>query len=87
MFGVLIIVFIILAATPAGFPFKKDVAAQRYYVLVNFIGLFRLQIIKLEFIPSTLNAHFTMRTTRLQMRVVSIYNLSSQDTLNCTTRH
>ncbi|EDW09414.1 uncharacterized protein Dmoj_GI19044 [Drosophila mojavensis] len=33
MFGVLIIVFIILAATPAGFPFKKDVAAQRYYVL------------------------------------------------------
>ncbi|XP_068146181.1 endoplasmic reticulum metallopeptidase 1 [Drosophila tropicalis] len=33
MFGVLTIIFIILAATPAGFPFKKDVAAQRYYVL------------------------------------------------------
>ncbi|KAM8714026.1 hypothetical protein ACLKA7_014220 [Drosophila subpalustris] len=33
MFGVLTIIFIILAATPAGFPFKHEVAAQRYYVL------------------------------------------------------
>lgn len=41
MFGILIIVFIILAATPAGFPFKKDVAAQRYYVLVKSISLFK----------------------------------------------
>lgn len=45
IFGVLIIVFIILAATPAGFPFKKDVAAQRYYVLVNSINLFKPQIV------------------------------------------
>ncbi|XP_030558018.1 endoplasmic reticulum metallopeptidase 1 [Drosophila novamexicana] len=33
MFGVLTIIFIILAATPVGFPFKEDLAAQRYYVL------------------------------------------------------
>ncbi|KAH8300135.1 hypothetical protein KR044_010398 [Drosophila immigrans] len=33
MFGVITIIFIILAATPAGFPFKADVAAQRFYVL------------------------------------------------------
>lgn len=33
MFGVITIIFIILAATPAGFPFKAEVAAQRYYVL------------------------------------------------------
>ncbi|XP_062128855.1 endoplasmic reticulum metallopeptidase 1-like [Drosophila sulfurigaster albostrigata] len=33
MFGVITIIFIILAATPAGFPFKADVATQRYYVL------------------------------------------------------
>ncbi|KAH8270811.1 hypothetical protein KR018_005495, partial [Drosophila ironensis] len=30
-FGVITIIFIILAATPAGFPFAKDVAPQRYY--------------------------------------------------------
>ncbi|XP_032306435.1 endoplasmic reticulum metallopeptidase 1 [Drosophila ananassae] len=32
-FGVITIIFIILAATPAGFPFVKEVAPQRYYVL------------------------------------------------------
>jgi len=37
MFGVITIIFIILAATPAGFPFKAEVAAQRYYVLVRSI--------------------------------------------------
>lgn len=34
VFAVICIVFIIIAATPAGFPYKKDVAAQRFYVLV-----------------------------------------------------
>lgn len=34
-FGVITIIFIILAATPAGFPFVKEVAPQRYYVLVS----------------------------------------------------
>ncbi|XP_030388598.1 endoplasmic reticulum metallopeptidase 1 [Scaptodrosophila lebanonensis] len=33
LFGVLTVIFIIIAATPAGFPFKAEVAAQRYYVL------------------------------------------------------
>ncbi|KAH8270869.1 hypothetical protein KR018_008075, partial [Drosophila ironensis] len=32
-FAVITILFIILAATPAGFPFVKEVAPQRYYVL------------------------------------------------------
>ncbi|EDV35721.2 uncharacterized protein Dana_GF12331 [Drosophila ananassae] len=32
-FGVITIIFIILAATPAGFPFAKDVAPQRYYAV------------------------------------------------------
>lgn len=34
IFGVISIVFVIIAATPAGFPYKPDVAAQRFYVLV-----------------------------------------------------
>ncbi|XP_037954984.1 endoplasmic reticulum metallopeptidase 1 [Teleopsis dalmanni] len=33
VFGILTIIFVIIAATPAGFPYKKDVAAQRFYVL------------------------------------------------------
>ncbi|ALC42478.1 CG9416, partial [Drosophila busckii] len=33
IFGVLTIIFIILAATPVGFPYKPEVAAQRYFVL------------------------------------------------------
>ncbi|ALC42479.1 CG10051 [Drosophila busckii] len=33
MFGVLTVIFIILAVTPVGFPFRPEVAAQRYYVL------------------------------------------------------
>ncbi|XP_065367160.1 endoplasmic reticulum metallopeptidase 1 [Calliphora vicina] len=33
IFGILTIIFIIIAATPAGFPYKKDVAPQRFYVL------------------------------------------------------
>lgn len=38
-FGVISIIFIILAATPAGFPFAKDVAPQRYYAVVSFRNL------------------------------------------------
>jgi len=34
-FGVITIIFIILACTSAGFPFVKQLAPQRYYVLVG----------------------------------------------------
>ncbi|XP_013111716.2 endoplasmic reticulum metallopeptidase 1 [Stomoxys calcitrans] len=33
MFAVICVAFIIIAATPAGFPFTKDVTPQRFYVL------------------------------------------------------
>uniref|UniRef100_A0A1I8P5N1 FXNA-like protease n=1 Tax=Stomoxys calcitrans TaxID=35570 RepID=A0A1I8P5N1_STOCA len=33
IFAVICVVFIIIAATPAGFPYTKDVTPQRYYVL------------------------------------------------------
>lgn len=37
IFGVICVLFIILAATPVGFPYTKDVTPQRFYVLVcNF---------------------------------------------------
>jgi len=34
-FGIITIIFIIMACTSAGFPFVKEVAPQRYYVLVS----------------------------------------------------
>ena len=35
MFGALTVIFIIIAATSVGFPYKADVAAQRFFVLVR----------------------------------------------------
>lgn len=38
IFGVICVLFIILAATPVGFPYTKDVTPQRFYVLVSTFG-------------------------------------------------
>lgn len=65
LFGALFLIFIMIACLPVGFPYKKDVAVQRVYVLVSAsVNNFQnLESVKLTSILTKL--YFILNSTRL----------------------
>lgn len=66
VFAALCVLFVVLAATPAGFPYTKDVHPQRFYVLVRILAAL---IIKHPLNYETIRLLPTV--TEIQMRCIS----------------